>query len=102
MAKRVIWTLAAWNDLEAVADFISRDSPYYAAAWVRDVRDAARSLDVMSMRGRVVPEIGDRQIRELIIQSYRLVYKVERSRVAVLGIIHGARDLKTLWVRRTR
>jgi toxin ParE1/3/4 len=102
MAKRVIWTIAAWNDLETVADFISRDSPYYAAAWVREVRDAARSLNVMSMRGRVVPEIGDRQILELIIQSYRLVYKVERSRVAVLGIIHGARDLKTLWVRRTR
>jgi len=102
MAKRVIWTVAVWNDLEAVADFISRDSPYYAAAWVRDVRDAARSLDLMSMRGRVVPEIGDRHIRELIVQSYRLVYKVERSRVAVLGIIHGARDLKTLWARRTR
>lgn len=101
MAKRVIWTLAAWNDLETVADFISRDSPYYAAAWVRNVRDAARSLNLMSMRGRVVPEIGDRQIRELIVQSYRLIYKVERSRVAVLGIIHGARDLKTLWARRS-
>lgn len=101
MAKRVIWTLAAWNDLETVADFISRDSPYYAAAWVRNVRDAARSLNLMSMRGRVVPEIGDRQIRELIVQSYRLIYKVERSRVAVLGIIHGARELKTLWARRT-
>jgi toxin ParE1/3/4 len=102
MAKRVIWTLAAWNDLETVADFISRDSPYYAAAWVRNVRDAARSLNLMSMRGRVVPEIGDRQIRELIVQSYRLIYKVEKSRVAVLGIIHGARDLKTLWARRAR
>jgi toxin ParE1/3/4 len=102
MAKRVIWTLAAWNDLETVADFISRDSPYYAAAWVRNVRNAARSLSLMSMRGRVVPEIGDRQIRELIVQGYRLIYKVERSRVAVLGIIHGARDLKTLWARRAR
>jgi toxin ParE1/3/4 len=101
MAKRVIWTLAAWYDLETVADFISRDSPYYAAAWVRNVRDAARSLNLMSMRGRVVPEIGDRQLRELIVQSYRLIYKVERSHVAVLGIIHGARDLKTLWARRT-
>ena len=102
MAKKVVWTLAAWNDLETVADFISQDSPYYAAAWVRNVRDAARSLTLMAMRGRVVPEIGDEQIRELIIQNYRLVYKVERSRVAVLGVIHGARDLKTLWVRKAR
>ncbi len=54
----------------------------------------------MAMRGRVVPEIGDKQIRELIIQSYRLIYRVERSRVAVLAIVHGARDLKTLRARR--
>lgn len=102
MAKKVVWTQTAWTDLETIADFISRDSPYYAAAFVREMRDSARSLSLMAMRGRVVPEIGDKQIRELIIQSYRLIYKVERSRVALLGIIHGARDLKTLWVRRVR
>ena len=50
MAKKVVWTLAAWNDLETIADFISQDSPYYAAAWVRNVRDAARSLGVSNRR----------------------------------------------------
>ena len=61
MAKKVVWTHSAWTDLEAVADFISRDSPYYAAAFVREARDAARSLSDMAMRGRVVPEIGDQK-----------------------------------------
>jgi toxin ParE1/3/4 len=56
----------------------------------------------MSMRGHVVPEIGDRQIRQLMVQSYRLIYKVEGSRVAGLAIIHGARDLKNAWNRRSR
>ena len=101
MAKRVVWTEAAWIDLESIANFISRDSPYYAASFVREIRDCARSLSRMAMRGHVVPEIGDRQIRQLMVQSYRLIYKVERSRVAVLAIVHGARDLKSVWARRS-
>jgi plasmid stabilization system protein ParE len=56
----------------------------------------------MAMRGRVVPEIGDKQIRELIVKSYRLIYRVERSRVSVLTLVHSARDLKTLWRGRAR
>jgi len=72
VAKKVVWTESAWIDLETVADFIVRDSPYYAAAFVREIRHA-RSLSRMSARGRVVPEIGDRQIRELFVQSYRLI-----------------------------
>jgi len=102
VAKRIVWTQAAWSDLEGVADFIAQDSPYYAASLVREIRRYARSLSRLSMRGHVVPEIGDKTIRELIIQSYRLIYKVEGSRVAILGIVHGARDLKSLWARRSR
>ena len=102
MAQRVIWTETAWIDLETIADYIARDSPYYAASFVREIRDHARSLSRMAMRGHVVPEIGDKQIRELIIRSYRLIYRVEKSRVAVLAIVHGGRDLKALWARRTQ
>ena len=36
MARKVVWTESAWNDLEGVANFISRDSPYYAGALVRE------------------------------------------------------------------
>jgi len=100
VAQRVIWTETAWIDLESIADYIARDSPYYAASFVREIRNRARSLNRMARRGHVVPEIGDKQIRELIVRSYRLIYKVEKSRVAVLAIVHGARDLNMLWARR--
>jgi toxin ParE1/3/4 len=102
VAQRVIWTETAWIDLENIADYIARDSPYYAASFVREIRDRARSLGRMAKRGHVVPEVGDKQIRELIVRSYRLIYRVEKSRVAVLAIVHGARDLKALWARRTQ
>jgi plasmid stabilization system protein ParE len=50
-------------DLEASADYIARASSYYAAAFVREARDAARSLRNFANRGRVVPEFEDPAIR---------------------------------------
>ncbi len=43
MAGKVAWTEVALSDLEAAADYIAKYSPQYTAAFVREVRDAARS-----------------------------------------------------------
>jgi plasmid stabilization system protein ParE len=39
MARKVKWTEAAWSDLEEAADYIARDSPHYAAAFVHGARN---------------------------------------------------------------
>jgi toxin ParE1/3/4 len=102
MARRVVWSYDAASDLEALAEYIAKDSPYYAAAFVRDVRDASRSLDRFSERGRMVPEVSDAKVRELFVKAYRLIYAVEPKRVVILGLIHGKRDLSKLWDKRER
>jgi len=90
--RRVVWSEVAWNDLESAADYIAKDSPRYAAAFAREVRDAARTLGHFSERGRMVPEFGLPEVRELLVRSYRLVYMVKTDTVYILGFIHGARD----------
>lgn len=55
MARTVRWTAAAVEDLLEAAEFIARDSPFYAAALVREARAAALSLKRFADRGRVVP-----------------------------------------------
>jgi plasmid stabilization system protein ParE len=65
MARKVEWTEVAWSDLEEVANYIAKNSRYYAAAFVREVRDAARSLVYLAERGRVVPEYGARDLLAL-------------------------------------
>jgi plasmid stabilization system protein ParE len=37
---------------------------------------------------RMVPEIEDPNIRELIIYSYRLTYEVSSSHIEILAIVH--------------
>ena len=87
----------AWIDLEEAADYIARDSAYYAAAFVREVQEAARSLNYFAERGRVVPELNEQSIREIFVRSYRLIYQVKEKTIFVIGFIHGARDLDALW-----
>ena len=92
MARDLAWTETAWRDLEGIADHIAEDSPGYAAAFVRRVRDQSRSLDEFAERGRVVPELADARVRELLVGSYRLIYEVDVTVVDVLG----ARDLAAI------
>jgi toxin ParE1/3/4 len=97
LARKVVWTETAWRDLEHTADYIAEDSPGYAAAFVRRIRDCARSLDDLALRGRIVPELGQPDVRELLIGSYRLIYEVHEKTLYILGLIHSARDLAALW-----
>lgn len=84
----------AWNDLAEAAEHIARDSKFYAATFVREVRDASRSLTVFSERGRLVPEVDDDTIRELLVSSYRLIYRLTSAEVQILAVIHQARDFR--------
>jgi len=100
VARTIKWTESAINDLEEVAEFIARDSRFYATTVVKEARKAAQSLRVSAERGRVVPEINSSDIRELFLWKYRLIYKVTSHNVYILAFIHGARDLESLWKRR--
>jgi plasmid stabilization system protein ParE len=83
VARRVRWTTPAWEDLAEAADHIARDSKYYAAAFVLEARDAARSLNRFADRGREVPEYGESAVRELFVQSHRLIYHVLPAEVRI-------------------
>ena len=97
MARKIIWADEAVSDLDAVAEYIARDSTSYAASFITEVLDAAKSLKELSERGRVVSELGLPDIRELFIGEHRMIYLIEKSRIVILGLVHGRRDLKKLW-----
>lgn len=102
MVKSIVWSHEATDDLEAISNYIARDSSFYAAAFAQETLDASRSLDVFYERGRIVPEFGNPNIRELFVREYRLIYSIEESRIGILGLIHGRRDLKKLWKKEQR
>ena len=102
MARKVIWADGAVADLDAAADYISKDSPAYAASFVLQSLKAARSLGDLPERGRVVPEFKREDIRDIFVFSYRLIYRIDELRVSVLAFIHGRRDFSQAWDERKR
>jgi toxin ParE1/3/4 len=102
MARSVRWAQTAYGDLEQIAQYIARDSESYAASFVAEMLEAARSLADFAERGRIVPELKEASIRELLVGNYRLVYEIRQEAIYVLGVIHGARHLGRLWRRESR
>ena len=89
----VRWTPQAADDLNAIAEFISKDSPHYSSLFVLDVLYAVDLLIQFPKSGRVVPEINDPSVREIILGSYRIIYRVRRDLVEILTVFHGSRLL---------
>ena len=94
MAYRIEWSPRAVEDLEAIAQYIAADSAAYAAAVVQTILTTTRKLSPFPFSGRVVPELGDENIREWFAYSYRIIYRVEEQNVTIAAVIHGKRLLK--------
>lgn len=69
----VEWTEPAVSDLEGIRDFIARDSEYYATRFVEKIIEAVESLQKFPEIGRPVPEVEEKNIRELLLHNYRII-----------------------------
>ena len=96
MDYRVSWSPTALDDVDAIAEYINRDSPVYTRAVVNKLLDTARNLKTFPNAGRIVPELGDEAIRERFVYSYRLIYRVQDSDVLIVAVVHGKRLLEPL------
>jgi toxin ParE1/3/4 len=55
---------------------------------------STRRLTDFPMSGRVVPEFGDKNIREVFAYSYRIIYRVEGQAVTIAAVVHGKRPVE--------
>lgn len=91
MAFRIVWSPEAVDDLEAIKNFIARDSEQYAKSIVKKILDKAKTISLFPHHGRIVPELNNKKLREVFVFDYRCIYRVQEQRVTILAIIHGKR-----------
>lgn len=87
---KVRWTPQAADDLEAIYEFIARDSPHYAQITVEGIIAAIDRLEQFPLLGRHVPETSQADVRELIKPPYRIVYRTGEI-VKILTVFRGSR-----------
>jgi len=90
--RRVTWTAQARDALSEILSYIAQDSASAAQRAAKEFIQVTGTLDTLSERGRVVPELEDSSIRELLVQSYRVIYQIKSNEVRVLTLVHQARD----------
>jgi toxin ParE1/3/4 len=93
MGFKVVLTPQSLADLEEIVTFIAKDKPERACTFGNELIDRALSIAAFPERGRVVPEIGEPAVREIIHSSYRIIYEIfsDREIIYVLRFWHGAR-----------
>ncbi|MGK7944011.1 MAG: type II toxin-antitoxin system RelE/ParE family toxin [Microcystaceae cyanobacterium] len=92
MAK-IIWTTQALIDVESIGDYIARDAPSIAQIVVDQILNSVERLENFPHSGRVVPEIEQDNIREIILNRYRIVYRFSENEVKILTVFHSSKLL---------
>jgi toxin ParE1/3/4 len=87
---KVVWSQTALTHLVGIHDYIARDSPRYAIRMIDRLTERSKQAGLHAGSGEMVPEYQQTSIREFIVGSYRLIYRIEERRAVVLAVIHGA------------
>jgi len=99
MAFRVNWQEQAKNDLFSIREYLRVSSPQYARNLVEKVRYSAQALKHFPYKGRYVPEFDREDVREIFVDSYRIIYVTHGQTVSILAVIHMARDLSRIYIK---
>ena len=90
----LIWTRRAIEDVQSIQQFIAQDSPHYAQLVTQRLIASVERLPALPQSGRIVPEINDPAVREVIRGSYRIVYRLVREEIHIVTVHHAARLLR--------
>lgn len=107
MTYRVVFTDAARQDLDEIADYIADLHGVQQALYVaREIRKRVETLKVFPDRGTHLPELvdlgagGSMDYRQLHWKPYRIVYFVSGRVVNIMLIADGRRDMPALLMKR--
>jgi len=101
MAKKyqIKWAAPAKEDINEIIDYISQTNINYAVKILDKIEDHVKQLDLFPERYRIVPELeryGYLLYREIIVDYWRIIYKIENNFVYIMLVIDSRRNLEDL------
>ena len=101
---KVIWSTDASHELLEIVGFQKEKYGSRKAAEIyQKTHDRVVVLTTLPETGRAVPEllaIGVTEIRGMIESPWRILYEVSESRVEILSVIDGRRNLEEILYRK--
>ncbi len=99
----VYWSKIAQDDLIEIIEYISLDSYSIAEEIFEKIKKQTIKLENFPERGRTVPELDFHNInnyRELIIMTWRIIYRIEEHKVYILAVIDSRRNFEDIILKR--
>ena len=91
---KVIWTKEALERLSDIEEFIAQNNPQRAEKFINLLIEQGESISQNPKIGRIVPEISNPNLRELITKKYRIVYRIKSNQIEILTVFEGHRLLR--------
>ncbi|MDT3738868.1 MAG: type II toxin-antitoxin system RelE/ParE family toxin [Candidatus Kapabacteria bacterium] len=90
---QIIWSGTALQDLKSIGNFIEQGSEYYAKIFIQRLYNSVKRLELFPESGRKSIDFRSLNLREVIYQSYKVIYSFEDETVKILTIVHCKRDV---------
>jgi toxin ParE1/3/4 len=88
---RLVWSALAEQQVDEALAHIAAADAAAARRWLEELLERVDALRRFPDSGRMVPELGRDEIRELLVGSYRVVYRHRGDLVEIAVIRHQAR-----------
>src|SRR6056297_830546 len=89
----VHWTKTAESHLDAIYAYISQDSRTYALRMVDKLTRKTEQIATYPLSGRSVPEYERDDLREIIENPYRIIYRIIEDQIDIVAIVHTSRNM---------
>ena len=83
---KIRWSYEALERLIEIEDYISKDSSVRAIQFVDQLIEHAELLSGKPLTGRIIPELANPDIRELVFKKYRIIYRLKEKRIEILTV----------------
>jgi toxin ParE1/3/4 len=93
---KVLWSKKASNELEAIYNYIKKESPQNAILVFNGIYDLANSLPNLPYKFPVEPIINIEKVRFAAIWSFKIIYSIEKESVVVLRIFNTKQNPKKI------
>ena len=90
---KIIWTQEALENVIDIENYISEDNPSIVIEFTDLLINQCEYLKNNPDKGRVIPELSDPTIRELIYKNYRIVYRHIQKEIQILTVFERHRLL---------
>jgi plasmid stabilization system protein ParE len=91
---KVAWSYVALGNLIEANKYISSENPEAARKVINDIYDTGKKIKEFPEKGRIVPEIRRKNVREVFCFEYRIIYRIETRRIFILTVRHMKQRLK--------